>query len=129
MEAHKPPTRYHAGQMFNGYAFGEPITVELERVEWINDGREPFWSWHTTNGAMISEEVLTEDFTLIAEKNLTVVVVLKFRTLMDEGVLRSVVAEQLQNGTDLAHEDGGFAVFADGILAVPVEVGVIGAAS
>lgn len=65
----RPPLRFREGQVFEGYAFGRPITVRLDYPEWIDlDSAESFWSWHAiTNlggGASLAESELAEHWKL-----------------------------------------------------------------
>jgi hypothetical protein len=52
----------------------------------------------------------------------TICVSLEFDTEMDETTLRRGVVEELEQGTSITHEDGGFAIFRDGIIAKPKNV-------
>ena len=63
----RPLPRYREGQVFEGFAFGRPITVTLDYPEWIDyAGPHEFWSWHAKTqyggGARLAEHILATEF-------------------------------------------------------------------
>lgn len=67
----RPLPRYQEGQVFSGYAFGQPITVTLDYPEWVDyAGPDEFWSWHIKThlggGGMLSERVIAGEFEAVS---------------------------------------------------------------
>jgi hypothetical protein len=68
----RPERQFLEGQVFEGYAFGQPITVTLGYPEWVDYAGDPsFWTWHCKThlggDATLSERVLRAEFTAVTE--------------------------------------------------------------
>lgn len=70
----KPLPRYQEGQVFEGFSFGQPVTITLSYPEWVDYAGEPyFWTWHSKTqfggACALSERVLREEFAAVVKED------------------------------------------------------------